>query len=187
MAPIRKTATLALAIALAAALAPASALAADEDHVFWSDEGPSEFPLEIDAAVAVPEPVVIKVEVPSSSTVVAINIETSVIDGRFLGFTAGECRVRNLPESTVPISAAVSKVVDGAGGKARALGFLDVSLAADRTVHLEEGANRNDVVVERLVPGSETSIAIGVEDGRNGGPIPDGAYATSVTVKVAAV
>lgn len=187
MAPIRKTATLATALVLAAALMPAPALAADGDHVFWSDTGPNEFPLEIDADVAVPEPVVIKVEVPSSSTVVSVNIETSVIDGRFLGFTAGECRIRNLAESTAPISAAVSEVVDGMDGKARALEFLDVSLAADRTVHLEEGANRNDVVVERLVPDSETSIAIGVEDGRNGGPIPDGTYATSVTVKVAAV
>lgn len=186
MAPIRKTATLATALALAAALMPAPALAADGDRVFWSDTGPNEFPLEIDAAVAVPEPVVIRVEVPSSSSVVAVQVETSVVDGRFLGFTAGECRVRNLPESTVPISAAVSKVVDGAGGAARALGFLDVSLTADNTVYLQEGEGRNDVLVESLAPGVEAAIAVGVEDGSEGGPIPDGAYATSATVKVAA-
>lgn len=185
MALSRKTATLATALALAAALAPATALAAGADHTFWSDEGLGEFQLDIEADVADPAPVVIRVEVPSSSSVVAISIETSVIDGRFLGFTAGECRVKNLPESTVPISAAVSEVVDGPNGAAKALGFLDVSLTADHTAHLVEGSGRHDPIVESLAPGSEAIITVGVAAVHPGGPIPDGSYATSATVKVA--
>lgn len=186
MALSRKTAILATALALAATLMPAPAQAADADHTFWSDDGPGEFPLAIDADVAEPAPVVIKVEVPSSSSTVSISIETSVIDGRFLGFAAGECRVRNLPESTVPVSAAVCEVADGAAGKAKALAHLDVSLSADRTAHLAEGSGLNDVVVEGLAPGSERSIVVGVAAKNDGAPIPDGDYAMRATVKVAA-
>lgn len=185
MALSRKTATAAVALALAAALAPSSALAAEGDHSFWDDDGPREFPLVIDADVAEPEPVVIRVEVPSSSSMVNVRIETSVIDGRFLGFQAGECRVRNLPESTVPISAAVSEVVDGAAGKAKALAHLDVSLASDATVHLREGADQNGRIVDSLEPGGEAVITVGVDALIPGAPIPDGEYATSATVKVA--
>lgn len=185
MAPLRKTACLAAALALAAALVPAPALAADEDHTFRRDEGSREFPLEIGADVAAPEPAVIKVEVPSSTTVVAINIETSVIDGRFLGFTAGECRIRNLAESTVPISAAVARVVDGPNGAAKALEHLDVSLTSDHTAHLVEGEGQHEPIVEALEPGSDAVIAIGVAARNPGAPIPDGTYATSATVKVA--
>lgn len=176
---IRKATSIAAAAAMALATAPGLALAAAANDA-------QEHPVEIGANVAPPRPAVIKVEVPSSSTVVSINIETSVIDGRFLGYRAGECRIKNLAESTVPISASVSEVVDGAGGKARALEYLDVSLTGDRTVHLEHGKRKGDVIVSALVPGSEAVIGVDVADRTNGEAIPLGSYATSATVKVSA-
>lgn len=177
MAFIRKTASMAAALALALAAAPVPALASGE---------PQEHPLEIGADVSAPQSTVIKVEVPSSSAVVSIHIETSVIDGRFLGYRAGECRIKNLAESTVPIRAAVSEVVDGAGGKGKALEYLDVSLTGDVTAHLQEGAGRNDAIVSALAPGSEAVIGVDVADKTGGKAIPLGSYATSATVKVSA-
>ena len=177
MAFIRKTASMAAALALALAAAPVPALAAD---------GSQEHPVEIGADVAAPQSAVVKVEVPSSSTVVSIHIETSVIDGRFLGYRAGECRIRNLAESTVPIRAAVTEVVDGPGGKAKALKYLDVSLTGDVTAHLVEGAGRDDAIVTSLAPGSEAVIGVDVADRTGGEAIPRGSYATSATVKVSA-
>lgn len=186
MVPLRKTAGLVAAFALAASLAPVSAFAAEEDHSFWDDSGPREYPLIIDADVADPEPVVIRVEIPSSSSMVNTRIETSVIDGRFLGFQAGECRIKNLPESSVSISAMVAEVVDGVNGKAKALAHLDVSLASDATVHLQEGAGQSNLILESLTPGSEASIAVQVAARYPDAPIPVGDYATNVTIKVAA-
>ncbi len=176
---IRKATSMAAAAAVALATAPGLALAAASGDA-------QEHSVEIGADVAAPQPAVIKVEVPSSSTVVSISIETSVIDGRFLGYRAGECRIKNLAGSTVPISAAVSEVVDGVGGKGRALDYLDVSLTGDRTVHLEQGAGKDDVIVSSLAPGFEAVIGVGVADRTSGKAIPPGSYATSSTVKVSA-
>lgn len=186
MVPLRKTAGLIAALALVAALAPVSAFAAEEDHSFWDDSGSREYPLVINADVADPEPVVIRVEIPSSSSMVNTRIETSVIDGRFLGFQAGECRIRNLPESSVPVSAMVTEVVDGANGKAKALDHLDVSLASDATVHLQGGAGQSSPILKSLAPGSEASIVVHVAARHPDVPIPVGDYATNVTIKVAA-
>lgn len=185
----RKTICIAAALALAA-IAPAPALAdggaASEDHEFYAPQAPKEYPLAIQAEVKA-APVVIKVEVPSSSSAVGIRIETSIIDGRFMGFTSAKGTVRNLPESTSAISAAVDSVVDGVSGKGKALGYLSVMLVGDRTVELSEDPGAGGTVIERLEPGDERDLAVEVADRTGGKPIPTGEYGMQATVKVRAV
>lgn len=178
-------AAVAAAIALAALLAcfPPTALAAG---TAYGEGGAGDRDLTISATVAEPAPVVIKVEVPSSAAALDIRIRTSVLDGRFLGFAAAKGEIRNLPESTVPISAAVSEVADGANGRARALGYLGVAITGDRTVELVEGAGKSDVIVDHLAPGSTAPLTVDVRDKTGGAPIPDGAYGMSATIKIAA-
>lgn len=179
-------AAIAAAAALVALLAcfPSTALAAG---VGYDEGGAGDRDLTISATVAEPAPVVIKVEVPSSTAALDIRIRTSVLDGRFLGFAAAKGEIRNLPESTVPISAAVSEVTDGTNGRAKALGYLGVTITSDRTVELSEGAGEGDVLVERLAPGSTAELTVDVHDKTGGASIPDGAYGTSATIKIAAV
>ena len=185
----RKTLCIAAALALAAR-APAPALAdggaVSSDHEFYAPQAPKEYPLAIETEVKA-APVVIKVEVPSSSSAVDIRIETSVIDGRFMGYTSAKGRIKNLPESNVAISASVDSVVDGASGKGKALDYLAVSVTGDRTVELSEGSGQNAVIIERLEPGEERELAVGVEDKTGGEPIPPGEYGMQATVKVRAV
>ena len=186
----RKTICIAAALALAAALAPASALAdggaVSEDHEFYAPQAPKEYPLAIEAEVKA-EPVVIKVEVPSSASAVDVRIETSVIDGRFMGFAAAKGTIKNLPESNVAISASVDSVVDGVSGKGKALGYLAVSVTGDRTVELSEEPGAGGTVVERLEPGEESELSVEVADKTGGKPIPPGEYGMQATVKVRAV
>lgn len=174
----------ALAVSLALAFPPACAHAAEAAS---SAGGEGERQLDIAATVASPEPVVIKVEVPSSSSAVDIRIETSVIDGRFMGYTSAKGIVKNLPESTAAISAAVDTVVDGAAGKGHALGYLSVSVTGDRTVELAEGSGQNAAIIERLEPGAEQDLVVAVADKTGGKPIPVGEYGTQATIKVRAV
>lgn len=173
-----------LAISLALALLPASAFAAD---VVYGVGGEGERELSIGATVASPAPAVIKVEVPSSSSAVDIHIETSVIDGRFMGFTSAKGTVRNLSESTAAISAAVDSVVDGVSGKGKALGYLGVSIAGDRTVELSEGSGLGAVIIDQLEPGADQDLVVTVDDKTGGKPIPTGEYGTQATIKVRAV
>lgn len=174
----------ALAISLALAFLPACALAVEAAS---SVGGEGERKLDIAATITSPEPVVIKVEVPSSSSAVDIRIETSIIDGRFMGYTSAKGTVRNLPESTAAISAAVDSVVDGVSGKGHALDHLAVSVTGDRTVELAEGSGQNAAIIERLEPGAEQDLVVAVADKTGGKPIPVGEYGTQATIKVRAV
>lgn len=174
----------ALVISLALALLPASALAAD---VVYDTGGEGERELSIAATITSPDPVVIKVEVPSSSSAVDIHIQTSVIDGRFMGYTSAKGTVKNLPESTAAISAVVDSVVDGISGKGHALDYLVVSIAGDRTVELSEDIGANGTIIEHLEPGYERDLVVAVGDKTSGKPIPTGEYGTQATIKVRAV
>lgn len=189
----RKTICIAAALALAA-LTPAPALAdggaVSEDHEFYAPQAPKEYPLAIETRVTKatpPPPVVIKVEVPSSSSAVSIHIDTSIIDGRFMGFSSAKGTVKNLPESTAAISAAVDSVVDGASGKGKALDYLAVSLTGDRTVELSEEPGAGGIVIGRLEPGGECDLTAEVEDRTGGSPIPPGEYGMQATIKIHAV
>ncbi len=179
----RPPALAAASLALALALAPASALAAEAVYATGGEGGRA---LDIAATVDAPEPVVIKVEVPSSASAVDVRIETSVIDGRFMGFAAAKGTIKNLPESAAPIDAAVVEVRDGAEGRARALDYVRVSLTGDRTVELSEGSGKSDVLVDGLEPGAERDLLVSVA-GRAGAPgMPAGEYGMRATIKVSA-
>lgn len=152
---------------------------------FASKAFADDYSMDVEADVSSPQPVVIRVEVPSSGSAVDILVRTSVIDGRFLGFQAAESYIKNLDESTAPISATVSQVVDGAGGKGRALQYLGVFLSSDRTVELVEGS-AGGTIVDRLEPGNVAKLKVSVVDRAQGRPIPEGSYGMSATIKVSA-
>lgn len=165
----------------------AIAMAAQPACAYGSPLNQREYSMDIEAAVSdPPTPVVIKVEVPASTSAVDIVVRTSVLDGRFLGFQAAKTAIRNLEESTVPVRVTVGEVTDGTQGADAALRYLGVFLSADRTVELSEGMGKNDVVIEQLAPGSSADLMVSVTDRTAGSPIPEGTYGMSATLKVAA-
>ena len=163
----------ALALACPAAL-PAEARAAQE----------ALYPVEIPASVAEPGEKVVSVVVPS---VVSVVVQTSVVDGTFVGFRAGEAVIENGAQSSVPVRISLTEVQDRAVDGKAMLGYVDMTLVGENALLLAEGAGKDDVLYGSIAPGTSETLGVELAEKGAGGSIPAGSYQVKSTMKVAAV
>lgn len=163
-----------LALVAACSVFPASAWAADK----------GEYRVEIPTSVAMPsEETVISVVVPS---VVSVVVQTSIVDGTFIGFKAGEASIENGVQSSVPVRISLTEVQDRMVGGKSLLDYVDMELVGDHRLALTEGSDKNDVLFSSIAPGKTKKLGVELANKDTDQIIPAGGYQVKATMKVTA-